>query len=201
MEMIMTTEPANTTRTDTRHDIGAKFGTVYEAVENRLSDYRSASDNAEKAELSASICRDIINAVRLEEEILNRRPEVQNQPNAKKAQVELDCAKILVCELLVGTPDDYYYDAKAHLLAKLIHHHASQLESYLSVPGLEDLDLDEVEARVDKLAAQELEERRISVPGLVAFETNVEPKRPITSGYRGERQESRRHPHSWGTGN
>ncbi len=100
-------------------------------VEQLFQQYKSAKDDTDKkAELAQQICNELIVHTKLEEEIFYpacREKDVEDD-SLDEAQVEHDGAKVMIAELIEGSPDDDYYDAKVTVLSEYIKHHVGEEE-------------------------------------------------------------------------
>jgi hypothetical protein len=100
------------------------------AVGELFEDYETARGKAQKSKVARQICLELSIHIMLEEELLYpicRGGPVENDL-LDEAYVEHDGAKILIAELLAGTPDDDFYDAKVRVLAEMIEHHVDEEE-------------------------------------------------------------------------
>lgn len=101
----------------------------HRTVEKLFAQYEKANRRPEKEELARKICRELIIHTKIEEEIFYPacREYIDDEP-LDEAQVEHDGAKILITELLAGTPSEPYYDAKVKVLSEMIKHHVNEEE-------------------------------------------------------------------------
>jgi hemerythrin superfamily protein len=98
-------------------------------VEHLFQQYAKADDNDAKDDLVQAICRELSIHTMIEEEIFY--PRVQGLvriDTVDEAYVEHDGAKLLIAELLEGSPDDDFYDAKVKVLSEEIKHHVKEEE-------------------------------------------------------------------------
>jgi hemerythrin superfamily protein len=101
----------------------------HRAVEELFESYEKAKGNAAKSKLAQQICTELCIHASIEEEIFY--PSVTDQVDddtIDEAYVEHDGAKVLISELLQGTPDDHFYDAKVKVLSENIKHHVKEEE-------------------------------------------------------------------------
>ena len=101
----------------------------HRAVEDLFESYEKAKGNPAKAKLAQQICTEFSIHAAIEEEIFY--PSVTDQVDddtLDEAYVEHDGAKVLIAELLQGTPDDDFYDAKVRVLSENIKHHVKEEE-------------------------------------------------------------------------
>lgn len=98
-------------------------------VEQLFESYEKASRRAEKKKLAMQICQELIVHTKLEEEIFypSCRDHIDDEP-LDEAQVEHDGAKVLINELLTGSPGQPFYDAKFKVLSEMIKHHVNEEE-------------------------------------------------------------------------
>jgi hemerythrin superfamily protein len=98
-------------------------------VEQLFDAYDQASRRAEKAKIAQEVCRELIVHSQIEEEIFYPAcREKMDDSQLDAAQVEHDCAKILIGELASGSPLDPFFDAKFNVLAEYIRHHVQEEE-------------------------------------------------------------------------
>jgi len=98
-------------------------------VEDLFETYENARSKSAKAKLAQQICLELTIHATIEEEIFY--PAVKGQVEddmLDEAYVEHDGAKVLIGELLAGTPDDDFYDAKVKVLSEEIKHHVKEEE-------------------------------------------------------------------------
>lgn len=103
----------------------------HRTVEGLFSQYRSASSSDEKARLAQQVCKELIVHTKLEEELFYPacREKGVKDDMLDKAQVEHDAAKILIGELMTGSPDTSFYDAKVMVLSEYIKMHVREEEN------------------------------------------------------------------------
>jgi hypothetical protein len=110
-------------------DAEALLKADHRKVEKLFEQYKSAGDD-KKAELAKQICSELIVHTTLEEELFYpacRAKDVDGD-DLDEAQVEHDGAKVMIAELLSGSPEDDYYNAKMTVLAEYIKHHVGEEE-------------------------------------------------------------------------
>jgi hypothetical protein len=98
-------------------------------VEQLFSSFEKATDAAQKSQLAAQICTELMVHTLIEEEIFY--PACRDHMEERvleEAQVEHDAAKALIIEIRAGSPDDQYYDAKVKVLSDEIKHHVQEEE-------------------------------------------------------------------------
>jgi len=94
-------------------DAEALLKADHRKVEELFEQYKEA-DEDEKSDLAKQICSELIVHTTLEEEIFYpacREKDVDDE-DLDEAQVEHDGAKVMIAELMNGSPSDDYYDAK-----------------------------------------------------------------------------------------
>lgn len=121
-------------------------------VEELFESYESTKSGARKLKIAHQICDELNIHTRIEEEVFY--PALVGkieQDILDEAYVEHDGAKALINELLNGTPDDEYYDAKVSVLAEQIEHHVKEEEQrggMFSQAKKADVDLDALGAEM-----------------------------------------------------
>ena len=98
-------------------------------VEDLFERYETSRNTSTKAKLAQQICMELTIHATIEEEIFY--PAVKGQVEddmLDEAYVEHDGAKVLIGELLAGSPDDDFYDAKVKVLSEEIKHHVKEEE-------------------------------------------------------------------------
>ncbi len=133
----------------------------HRAVEELFEAYEGARGSAAKAKLAQKICLELSVHTTIEEEILYPavRGEVEDDM-LDEAYVEHDGAKALIAELMAGSPDDDFYDAKVKVLSEEIKHHVKEEEQrggMFSKAQSSDMDLAELGVR--------LRERKLELMG------------------------------------
>jgi len=98
-------------------------------VEELFESYENTKSKSVKARLAQQICMELTVHATIEEEIFY--PAVKGQVEddmLDEAYVEHDGAKMLIGELLAGSPEDDFYDAKVKVLSEEIKHHVKEEE-------------------------------------------------------------------------
>lgn len=98
-------------------------------VEELFETYENSKSKSVKAKLAQQICMELTIHATIEEEIFY--PAVKGQVEddmLDEAYVEHDGAKMMIGEILAGTPDDDFYDAKVKVLSEEIKHHVKEEE-------------------------------------------------------------------------
>jgi hemerythrin superfamily protein len=112
-----------------REDAIALLENDHRGVEKLFEQYRQASRRAEKLKLAQQVCRELVIHTMLEEEIFYPAcREHMDDEMLDEAQVEHDGAKVLINEILSGSPDRLFYDAKVNVLSEMIKHHVNEEE-------------------------------------------------------------------------
>jgi hypothetical protein len=98
-------------------------------VEELFEAYENSRSKPVKAKLAKQICMELTVHATIEEEIFypGVKGEVEDDM-LDEAYVEHDSAKVLIGELLAGSPDDPFYDAKVKVLSEEIKHHVKEEE-------------------------------------------------------------------------
>jgi hemerythrin superfamily protein len=98
-------------------------------VERLFETYETSKSKSVKAKLAQQICMELTVHATIEEETFY--PAVKGQVEddmLDEAYVEHDGAKMMIGEILAGTPDDDFYDAKVKVLSEEIKHHVKEEE-------------------------------------------------------------------------
>lgn len=98
-------------------------------VKQLFDSYKTFTRRADRARLVQEVCEALTIHAALEEEIFYPacRELIDDDP-LDEAQVEHDSAKVLINELLAGSPEDPFYDAKFEVLADQVRHHIEEEE-------------------------------------------------------------------------
>lgn len=99
-------------------------------VEKLFEQFENEDDNEEKRDIVRRICSELIIHTLLEEQIFYpacREGGVEDD-TMDEAQVEHDTAKMMINDLLDGSPSDEYWEAKVTVLRELIRHHVAEEE-------------------------------------------------------------------------
>ncbi len=98
-------------------------------VAELFASYESARGSSSKTKLAQQICLELSVHATIEEEILYPacRGAVEDGM-VDEAYVEHDGAKVLIAELMAGSPEDDFYDAKVKVLSEEIKHHVKEEE-------------------------------------------------------------------------
>jgi hypothetical protein len=98
-------------------------------VEDLFEKFESARGPERKKALALEICTELCVHATIEEEIFYPacKGEVE-EDLMSESYVEHDGAKVMIAELVSGSPDDEFYDAKMTVLAEEIKHHVKEEE-------------------------------------------------------------------------
>ena len=125
-------------------------------VEDLFEKFESAKSASAKKSLAQEICTELCVHATIEEEIFYPACKGKVEEDMMdEAYVEHDGAKVMIAELVAGSPDDDFYDAKMKVLSEEIKHHVKEEER----PGegifsqARDSDID-MEALGERMAAR-----------------------------------------------
>jgi len=110
-------------------DAAALLKADHRKVEDLFETYENNKSKSAKAKLAQQICMELTVHATIEEEIFY--PAIKGQVEddmLDEAYVEHDGAKVLISELLAGTPEDDFYDAKVKVLSEERGHHVKEEE-------------------------------------------------------------------------
>ncbi|MCX7360385.1 MAG: hemerythrin domain-containing protein [Alphaproteobacteria bacterium] len=98
-------------------------------VEGLFEKYESAKGSDRKAALAKEICTELCVHATIEEEIFYPACKGKVEEDLlDESYVEHDGAKVMISELMNGSPDDEFYDAKVTVLSEEIEHHVKEEE-------------------------------------------------------------------------
>ncbi|MDX2234518.1 MAG: hemerythrin domain-containing protein [Hyphomonadaceae bacterium] len=124
----------------------------HRAVEDLFEKFEESRGKATKAKIAQQICMELCIHTAIEEEIFY--PSIQGEVEddiLDEAYVEHDGAKMLIAEIMAGSPDDQFFDAKVKVLAEEIKHHVKeeeQRDGMFAQARKADVDLMELGARM-----------------------------------------------------
>jgi len=98
-------------------------------VEQLFARFEKSKSPSQKTKIANQICLELAIHTTIEEEIFY--PAVQGEVEddmLNEAYVEHDGAKMLIAEILAGSPKDRFYDAKVTVLSEEIKHHVKEEE-------------------------------------------------------------------------
>ena len=135
----------------------------HRAVEELFAQYEKARGEDRKQELANQICLELTVHATIEEELFYPACEGKVEEELlSESYVEHDGAKVLIGELLAGSPADEYFDAKVKVLQEQIEHHVEEeekrMEGLFSQARKAGVDMDalgeELAARKEELTAK-----------------------------------------------
>ena len=114
---------------DSAQDAIALLEADHAKIKQLFDSYKTRTRRADRARLVREVCEALTIHAALEEEIFYPacRELIEDDP-LDEAQVEHDSAKVLINELLAGSPEDPFYDAKFEVLANQVRHHIQEEE-------------------------------------------------------------------------
>jgi hypothetical protein len=101
----------------------------HRTVEELFERFESTNGKATKAKIAQQVCMELTVHATIEEEIFY--PAIKDNVDEEihhEAYVEHDGAKVLIAEILAGSPDDEFFDAKVKVLSEMIKHHVKEEE-------------------------------------------------------------------------
>jgi len=113
----------------TRTDAIALLKNDHRTVEELFERFENTSSKLTKAKIAQQACMELMVHATIEEEIFY--PAVKHSIDEEthdEAYVEHDGAKVLIAEILAGSPEDEFYDAKVKVLSEMIKHHVKEEE-------------------------------------------------------------------------
>jgi hemerythrin superfamily protein len=131
----------------------------HRTVEELFGKFEKASGEGRKQALAEEICLELSVHAQIEEEIFYPACEGKVEEDLlKESYVEHDAAKLLIAEIMTGSPDDEFYDSKVKVLSEEIQHHVEEeekrMEGLFAQARKAGLDMD---ALGDQLAARKAE--------------------------------------------
>lgn len=101
----------------------------HRTAEELFKRFEKASGTERKRELAEEICLELSVHAEIEEEIFYPACEGKvDEDLLKESYVEHDGAKVLIAEIMGGTPSDEFYTAKVTVLQEEIEHHVEEEE-------------------------------------------------------------------------
>lgn len=110
-------------------DAVALLKSDHRAVEELFERFENTNGKATKAKIAQQVCMELMVHATIEEEIFY--PAVKDAVDEEihdETYVEHDGAKVLIAEILAGSPDDEFFDAKVKVLSEMIKHHVKEEE-------------------------------------------------------------------------
>jgi hemerythrin superfamily protein len=131
----------------------------HRTVEELFEKFEKARGEGRKQALAEEICLELSVHAQIEEEIFYPACEGKVEEDLlKESYVEHDAAKLLIAEIMTGSPDDEFYDSKVKVLSEEIQHHVEEeekrMEGLFAQARKAGLDMD---ALGDQLAARKAE--------------------------------------------
>lgn len=117
------------TRSSKSVDAIALLKADHRAVEELFAKFEKSRSPDQKVKLAKQICLELSIHTTIEEEIFY--PTTQDNVEEdiiNEAYVEHDGAKMLIAEIMEGSPDERFYDAKVTVLSEEIKHHVKEEE-------------------------------------------------------------------------
>jgi hemerythrin superfamily protein len=113
-----------------KQDAIALLKADHRKVEELFSKFENAKGVKAKQTLATEICTELSIHATIEEEIFYPavKEVTKEEDKLYEAYVEHDGAKVMIAELLAGSPDDEFYDAKMKVLSEEIKHHVKEEE-------------------------------------------------------------------------
>jgi hypothetical protein len=112
-----------------KQDAVALLKADHRKVEELFEKFESAKGAERKKALALEICTELCIHATIEEEIFYPACKGKVEEDLmSEAYVEHDGAKVMIAELLAGSPDDVFYDAKMTVLSEEIKHHVKEEE-------------------------------------------------------------------------
>ena len=141
----------------------------HRTVEDLFEKFEKVGGSRDKAKIAEQICTELKIHAMIEEEIFYPafRGKIQ-EDTLNEAYVEHDGAKVLINDIMAGSPDDDFYDAKVTVLSEEIKHHVHEEEmpSEGMFAQCRDTDVDLVKLRAAMLARKKELQSQADVGGL-----------------------------------
>ena len=101
----------------------------HRTVEDLFERFENSRVKTAKEKIAKLVCLELMVHAQIEEEIFYPAVKgVVDEELYTEALVEHDGAKVLIAEILEGSPDDEFYDAKVKVLSEMIKHHVKEEE-------------------------------------------------------------------------
>ncbi len=102
----------------------------HKKVEGLFEKFEHTRDEDRKKKLVQEICTELMVHTKIEEEIFypSCKDKIEDEDLLHESYVEHDGAKVLIAELVQGSPSDEFYDAKVTVLSEMIKHHVKEEE-------------------------------------------------------------------------
>ena len=115
--------------TEKAPDAVALLKSDHRTVEELFERFENSKSKSTKTKIAQQVCMELMVHATIEEEIFY--PAVKGfveEEIHNEAYVEHDGAKVLIAEILAGSADDEFYDAKVKVLSEMIKHHVKEEE-------------------------------------------------------------------------
>jgi hemerythrin superfamily protein len=123
----------------------------HRTVEGLFERFENTRAKSAKEKIAKQVCLELMVHATIEEEVFY--PAVKGVVDDElydEALVEHDGAKVLIAEILAGSADDDFYDAKVKVLSEMIKHHVKEEEQrdgmFAQAKKGKNVDLDELGA-------------------------------------------------------
>ena len=127
-------KPESTAKTGTKQN-----GAPKDAIELLMADHRTVEglfekfegteDREKKQAIARQVCLELMVHATIEEEVFYPAiKEAVEDDLYNEAYVEHDGAKVMIAEILEGSAEDDFYDAKVKVLSEMIKHHVKEEE-------------------------------------------------------------------------
>jgi len=101
----------------------------HRTVEGLFERFEKTSAKAAKEKIAKQVCLELMVHATIEEEVFYPAVKgVVDDDLYEEALVEHDGAKVLIAEILEGSDDDEFFDAKVKVLSEMIKHHVKEEE-------------------------------------------------------------------------
>ena len=122
----------------------------HRTVEGLFERFEKTSAKAAKEKIAKQVCLELMVHATIEEEVFYPAVKgVVDDDIYDEALVEHDGAKVLIAEILEGSDDDEFFDAKVKVLSEMIKHHVKeeeQRDGMFAQAKKGDIDLDAIGA-------------------------------------------------------
>jgi len=114
---------------DKAQDAIALLKADHRKVEELFEQFEATKSPAKQQTIATQICTELIIHTMIEEEIFYPalRGKIEDD-TLDEAYVEHDGAKLLIAQIVAGTPDEDFYEAKVTVLSEEIKHHVKEEE-------------------------------------------------------------------------
>jgi hypothetical protein len=130
----------------------------HRTVEELFEKFESSNGKSTKAKIAQQICMELTIHQIIEEEIFYPAvKELIEEEIHDEAYVEHDGSKVLIAEILAGSPEEAFYDAKVKVLSEMIKHHVKEEEQRDGMFAQAKANGAELEALGEQLSARKEE--------------------------------------------